>query len=273
MGRRLSATSVGEGVREALRTRMASPAAVAEVVGVFSSGFYVRWPDALFAVGGPAIPAGPLHLVLESDPPAPPEGSRLLVDADRLCTASCEILLAHAPTYRPARPTPTQLVAIAPVLASLHREETVPSDLSAVWADVRAAVAQVDLHLARRWLQGVGTGLTPTGDDVLAALLLYANWLRPTWPVPAGVAALCETTDLSRAFLRWAAVGQSIEPVHALVEAAVQLASVPSGHALGTVRQDRYMAAAGVVASIGGSSGKAMLAGLGLAAASWPVVR
>lgn len=270
MSRLLSASCVGEGVDEVLRSSLAPAGSDGRVVGTFSSGFYVRTHSAIFAVGGPGIPPGPLHLVLEVAPPPPTEGSRVRLAADRLYAASCEITLANAARHRPARLTPTQLLAIAPVLAALDRMDSVPSDLAHVWADVRVAVGQADLHLARRLLQGVGGGLTPTGDDALAAMILFASWVCPNSTLPAEVAAQCATTDLSRSFLRWAAVGQSIQPVHSLLDAAVQLASSPSSRVCSPVKQDRFLAAAGVVASIGGSSGKAMLAGLGLAATFWP---
>ncbi|WP_420798459.1 DUF2877 domain-containing protein [Paraburkholderia hospita] len=125
----------------------------------------------------------------------------------------------------------------------------------------------MDLHAARQLLQGVGNGLTPTGDDVLAGLVLFVRWAAPQSPVPAEVAHDAATTTLSRTFLAWAARGQSVQPVHDVVEAAKHLASA-TGTTISAVVCDRFERAVAVAASIGGTSGKGMLAGLGLAASA-----
>lgn len=266
MVRRLSALNAGDGVSEAFRCWSEPPAnGIGCVLGVFSTGFYVGAGSAIFAVGGPEIPCGPIHLVLESSPPLPREGSRVQLAAGELRTAWCSIALATAARYRPARPTAAQLLAVAPVLAGPYWTDAVPADLVHLWPDVEHAVARADLDLARSLLQGVGGGLTPTGDDVLAALLLFAQWADPASTLPAEVAARAATTDLSRGFLRWAAAGQSIQPVHALIDAALGLATADSEADRVTERK-RFERSAAQVASIGGSSGRAMLAGLGLAA-------
>ena len=109
-------------------------------------------------------------------------------------------------------------------------------------AATRAELAALDLDAARVLLQGRGAGLTPAGDDVLAGLLLVHRWWWPGSDEARAVAAAADTTELSRAFLRWAAVGQSVQPVHELAAAAGR------DHAAA-------VAAARVVAGIGGSSG------------------
>jgi hypothetical protein len=80
---------------------------------------------------------------------------------------------------------------------------------------------EVAADLVRRLL-GVGPGLTPAGDDVLAGLLVglwsfgqRAELLRLA--VLAGLAA--GTTDLSAALLRCAARGESIPQVNQLLQA------------------------------------------------------
>ena len=120
-------------------------------------------------------------------------------------------------------------------------------------AATRAELAALDLDAARVLLQGRGAGLTPAGDDVLAGLLLVHRWWWPGSDEARAVAAAADTTELSRAFLRWAAEGQSVQPVHELAGAA---------------GRDRAaaVAAARVVAGIGASSGAALLAGLHLGA-------
>ncbi|MDQ1426756.1 MAG: hypothetical protein QOK39_232, partial [Acidimicrobiaceae bacterium] len=65
---------------------------------------------------------------------------------------------------------------------------------------------------------GLGPGLTPSGDDTLAGILLAARLRRPE--AEDHLVALAKTVathEISRAFLLWAARGQSIEPVHRLL--------------------------------------------------------
>lgn len=260
----LAATSIGDGVTLACQ----SASMPGRVVGTFSSGFYVATAETLFAVGGPSIPAGPIHLVLEAPPPPVTDQSIVHLAPDRLWMASCTIELSRAACHRPTQPSPSLLRTIAPTLARLDRRDTVPNDVVHVWKAVSLAVERADLHAARKLLEGLGTGLTPTGDDVLAGIVLFARWADPLSVVPAEVAMRAATSDLSRCFLTWAAAGQSIQPLHDLIDAAHQLVSSASltGASAANDSFDQTVAA---VAAIGGSSGKGMLAGLRLAAAAW----
>ncbi|HEX2119485.1 MAG TPA: DUF2877 domain-containing protein, partial [Acidimicrobiales bacterium] len=85
-----------------------------------------------------------------------------------------------------------------------------------------ACVAGHDLRGALDALAGLGPGLTPAGDDVLAGILLVER----AWRGEAAEAALVDlagearTNDVARAFLTWAARGQSIEPVHRFLTAS-----------------------------------------------------
>lgn len=265
----MAATSMGDGVALACQSAGLPGRGVGVVVGTFSSGFYVGLSEMLFAVGGPGIPAGPIHLVLEAPPPTPSPRSIVHLGPDRLRIDSCTIELSRAARHRPTQPSPTLLRRVAPTLARLDRREAVPTDLAHVWMAVRLAVERADLHAARERLEGLGAGLTPTGDDVLAGLVLFAHWADPLSTVPAEVARHAATSDLSRCFLAWAAAGQGIQPVHDLIDAAGRLAA-STGLKCASTARDRFERTVDVVALIGGSSGKGMLAGLGLAGAVWP---
>jgi hypothetical protein len=72
--------------------------------------------------------------------------------------------------------------------------------------------------LAQRLL-GVGPGLTPAGDDVLAGLLVGLwSFSQRAEPLRLAVlASLARTTDLSAALLRCAARGESIPQVNQLL--------------------------------------------------------
>lgn len=119
--------------------------------------------------------------------------------------------------------------------------------LRAAWAGDRAAV----LALARS-LAGLGEGLTPAGDDMLAGVMLWA-WLAHR--DPRGFCALLleaaatRTTTLSSSFLRAAAEGECSAAWHELLAA---LAGGP---------EQRLEAALTKVLSFGHTSGADTLAG------------
>jgi Protein of unknown function (DUF2877) len=265
---RLLATVVGDGVLQTCLPASGRRRCSGLVVGNFSSGFYVRVEDAIFAVVGPGIAPGPLHLVMDGLPPTPPDQSLVCIEPGQLLTDLCIIDLSRAVRYQPHLPLATKLQALAPLLADLDHQAGMPIDLAEVWESAMAAVFRWDLHGARMLLQGLGSGLTPTGDDVLAGILLFSYWADPASDAPAEVASRVATTDLSRCFLSWAAVGQSIQPVHDLVDAASE-SEVLAGLRGDSAVRERFVQAAAAVASIGSSSGRGILAGLRLAAAAW----
>jgi hypothetical protein len=90
---------------------------------------------------------------------------------------------------------------------------------AAQWTVAHSQAGTADL-VSR--LLGVGPGLTPAGDDVLAGLLvgLWAFGLAAE-PLRSAVlaAAPVGTTDLSASLLRCAARGESIPEVHELLRA------------------------------------------------------
>lgn len=254
----LSARSIGDGVTRASLWSRRREDGRGVVCCVFPAGFYVRTGSSIFAVAGPPVPTGPIHLLTDTVPPLPPDRSAVRITKDGLATQSCTIGWSGAARYRPVRCSAGELGVAAGRLARL--DDTVPDDLADVWSRVGMAVGRFDLHGARALLQGLGTGLTPTGDDALAGILLFSRLVDPRWSLPLRVALRADTTDLSRSFLAWAARGQSIEPVHALVAAAADDARAAEA---------RFRQMATVVEAIGGTSGRAMLAGLRLAAAAW----
>lgn len=223
------------------------------VTGLFRHGCYVRTGSGIYAVAGPEVSAGPIHLVLGQAPPLLREGSVVGRDGGLLRMSGWEVDLARARTYRPARPGPGELRAAAGPMAVVRRGLRVPADLAGRWPLVRRAAAADDLLAVRRLLEGRGGGLTPTGDDVLAGMMLVRAWSGepPVWLET--VAGQSRTTDLSRAFLVWAARGQSLALVHDLMAQA----------ACGD--ESRVRRTADDVAGIGASSGVALLWGLCLA--------
>ncbi len=132
----------------------------------------------------------------------------------------------------------------------------------ATWLAARVAVPEVPLDAAAERLLGRGPGLTPEGDDVLAGAAAGLRALGPAAGadparVNAAVAALvppetaARTGALSATLLALAAAGGAPEPAHRL------LADGPP--------RERERALADL-ARLGASTGRAIAAGIALAA-------
>ena len=225
------------------------------VAGVFRTGFYVTGDrGAIFAVLGSRSWPGPLHLVSASLPGLPVAGDRVAIAGTTLVAGGLEIDFGGTQLWDPALPNgmgfdPAVWVSAVP---------PVEPDLVGVWDETAAAVHSGDLASACRLLEGRGGGLTPTGDDTLAGIMLVAAADRFRRPVLRQLARQARTSDLSRAFLAWAARGSSIQPAHDVLEAAA------SGDRVGLARSARTLT------GVGASSGRALLAGLALAASTLP---
>ncbi|HEY6378540.1 MAG TPA: DUF2877 domain-containing protein [Candidatus Dormibacteraeota bacterium] len=132
------------------------------------------------------------------------------------------------------------------------------ADATAGWLE---ALRGGDVEAVAGRLAGAGPGLTPAGDDALAGVLVVARIL---WGVSAEATLLqcvgdvC-TSDLSRAFLFWAARGQSIAPTHDL------LIAVARGDIWAAERRAR------ILGGVGASSGADACLGIGHALRLLPV--
>ncbi|MXW98079.1 MAG: DUF2877 domain-containing protein [Acidimicrobiaceae bacterium] len=242
----LSAVSAGQAVLEA-----ASEGFSGRVEGVFREGFYVSGPsETLFAVLGPRAWPGPLHLVVDELPELASRHDRVSVGGGALTAGRLMIRLDGCAPWAPS--LPEHLGADSRAWQDLA---ACPApELAVVWEAVTGDVRRGDLAAATRRLQGRGTGLTPSGDDVLAGILLVGAIDPDRRGALTELAGSARTTRLSRAFLRWAAAGQSIQPAHALLDAAA------SGDQPGMCR------AAASLAGVGATSGRALVAGVALAA-------
>jgi Protein of unknown function (DUF2877) len=215
-----------------------SGGSTARVLAAFSKATYLQIDQDVVAIVTTDVPRGPLHRRVHQLPtvevgqsfelepigdghrcwtPAPIDGSGLLRSHPELPSASASALMGG--------------VALQRASEALNRD---------------------DLLGAVRALAGLGPGLTPSGDDVLAGMLLVASLTERFSPAELGAAAFgAPTHAISRAFLGWAAKGQSIEPVHDL------LLAVASGQ---PTTEAEY-----AVAAIGATSGTDLLLGLRLA--------
>ncbi len=228
------------------------------VVGTFRHGCYVQVDGDMYAVAGPAVAPGPIHLIVEHSPPRVKEGLAVWRDGGRLRSTEWQIDLDWANVFEPQVP---ELHLATFALNALSHRLPVPDDLRSCWESLRQAVATDDLDAARVLLEGRGGGLTPTGDDVLAGILLVHAWRGAAPDELLRIARSAATTNLSRSFLAWAARGQSLAPVHDLV-----------AHAAAN-DQPGFDQAVATVSAIGGSSGIALLWGIALSAGAvrtWP---
>ncbi len=246
----VSAVSVGQAVLEA-----ASDDFTGRVEGVFGGGFYVSGPSqTVFAVLGPRSWPGPLHLVASTMAVLPAVHDRVRATGGELVAGPLRVRLDGSSRWAPRLPErldadPATWHGIAP---------DVDADLAPVWEAVTGDVRRGEFAPVFDRLEGRGEGLTPSGDDVLAGILLVAAVDPRRRDSLVDLALAARTTRLSRAFLRWAAAGQSIQPAHALLDAAA------SGDQAGMRR------AAASLAGVGATSGRALVAGVALAATELP---
>lgn len=277
-----AARSISRSVSERV---LRGPVSSARVLCVFERACNLVTSDGdVIAVVSPSVGDGPLNVVvdrndvsfktLEPDAPARLERGRLLFDG-------LEIDLVDALIWEP-RPNWSGLRARRPVVAGhlltlarlcqarapadslcsvLELESAAASACSAIGAVARRALGGLregwkgDLDSLREGatgLAGLGGGLTPSGDDFLVGLMLWA-WVahpRPRWFCPAVAETAAElTTILSSAFLQAAARGECSAAWHALLGALTE----GSDAAL--------TAAATQVLSHGATSGADILAG------------
>jgi Protein of unknown function (DUF2877) len=195
---------------------------------------YVDLDGFVVAVTGPGVPLMPNGIALTAPP------------------AAGTVRLAGARVWDPALPPPPP-----------GRGEQILEALSAAPAlddRLREALATRDPELAARAagaMIGLGPGLTPEGDDQLAAAaaVVAASWppiQRGPWLralLPPDLRA--RTTALSATLLELATAGYTIEPLHALLAPG-----------------DRWHAALQRLLRVGHSTGRAYAVAAAYAAAS-----
>jgi Protein of unknown function (DUF2877) len=225
-------------------------------VAWFPKATYVRMPGGLMALTAPTALPGPLHVVLDTPLAARP-GAGVVRSGTGLLVGDALVALHGARPWVGLLPGPVEMRRSAALVVE-----------AASWAAAHSALlAHPYREPARRALEllragdvvgtvgllcGLGPGLTPAGDDAVAGMLLAMRALGGAGSQAQLQSALraARTTALSLAVLECAAAGQSIAPVHQLLEAAA--------------RQDRVaaVAAAGALAEVGASSGADLCFGL-----------
>ena len=170
-----------------------STSAAGSVIACFRQAAYVHFPGGIVALTSPSVPLGPLHVsstfdfaqLTAGDPFAVPDHWR----------HDPEIWRGELPDAHAVAPQLLAAVARRSALLSepLHRR----------W---EAATRERDLAAVCRLLGGLGPGLTPSGDDALAGILLAARIRRPDAEEHlVALADQVDTHEIARAFLLWAA--------------------------------------------------------------------
>jgi hypothetical protein len=183
--------------------------ATGTVAAVFSKAAYLRLPAGLIALTTWEVPPGPIH-------------ARGDIPLHRLASGDAVTVdLSGATVWRGAELTPAVLAAgagtVLDVLATAPASALAAPVFEPRRARAERSLDRGDLDGAVDALAGLGPGLTPAGDDTLAGILLVLGAQDRAAALAAADRA--RTNDLARAFLAWAARGQSIEPVHRLVAA------------------------------------------------------
>jgi Protein of unknown function (DUF2877) len=175
------------------------------VAGANRHAAYVDLDGFVVALTAPGVPLMPNGVALDGDPPAP--GARVSFGFEEARAWDPALRLGGDPARRGAE-----------ILRALGSR--------APPADLERAVEQRDHDLARRAAEGLigrGRGLTPEGDDILAAAAAVVA--AGPWPEGERRALLRallppdlrrRTTALSATLLELAAAGQVVEPLHAL---------------------------------------------------------
>jgi len=194
--------------------------------------------ETVLAIG--TIPPGPIHVVT----------SDALLLRSLEAGTNVSIDLSRSSPWLPSIPSAHELVTLQAACEAVDIDSLIDSDLHGVWDEVKHTCNGENVV---QLLQGRGSGLTPSGDDVVAGLMLADAWKQPSnsaRDARVKIAEQMRTTNLSKSFLHWAARGQSIAPVHDLIGAALS----PDG--------PRFFESVESLCAIGGSSGRALLAGL-----------
>lgn len=256
---RRARTEVAGAASTSVREVLTGPDQEGHVLGVFPRAAYVQVPRTVVALLAPEATRLPNGVVL-----ADAEALALLVVGDpatvgtgRVTAGPLAVTVVRWWSVRPRRPVadPAGLAARARRLATLSGEPPVRAELVRACATVDADA----LRAATYALLGLGPGLTPSGDDVVAGLMvglrrLGLGGLADQVGPAVTTAARRRTTALSAALLELAARGEAAATALDLVDAL-------AGH--GDLEQ-----AAQALFALGHTSGRDLAAGLAIAAAT-----
>ena len=213
----LTALTIGAEATASLRDSVGTRAVVAS----FTDATYVSDGRRMIVVTSRRVPCGPMYVVVDTNDVTVEMGVRVVVHPDQLDVGHLQIALGTGAVWTGELPDPQALVAASGMIIDAlspvaRRSEITDAPYARYLGAACAALGQRDFDGVARSIVGLGPGLTPAGDDALAGLLVVAvavGVLAPgEWTPSVEVAA--RTNHLSLSFLRLAATGQAIGPVH-----------------------------------------------------------
>ena len=242
----LAALTIGASAESALRTS----AGPWKVMASFEKAAYLSHGSEIIVVTSRQVPPGPLHVTVDADRVFAKDGAVLTFEKGHLELGSQSVTLTSADLWTGVLPDPDRLTAqrvttinaLAPVAS---QSALAAAPYSRLANEGMEWLQQGDFDGIARSIVGLGPGFTPAGDDALAGLLVTAvasGRLAPgEWVIDPETAG--RTSLMSLAFVRCAAAGQAIAPVHDVLIAG----------AAGEATACR--AACAELASVGGTSG------------------
>jgi len=242
----LAALTIGASAESALRTT----AGPWKVVASFEKAAYLLNGSEVIVVTSRQVPPGPLYVTVDADRILATDGAFVTYESGHLELGSQSVTLASAGVWTGVLPDPDRLTAqqaaITTALAPVAGKSALAAaPYSRLANDGMDWLRQGDFDEVARSIVGLGPGFTPAGDDALAGLLITAiasGRLAPgDWIINPATAG--RTSLMSLAFVRSAAEGQAIAPVHDVLIAGV------AGEAMAC------RAACAELASVGGTSG------------------
>jgi hypothetical protein len=204
---------------------------------VLSRGAYVSLGSGWLLVTGRGAPFGPLSLAVERlEVVAPQPGTPAFVTRGRLILGECAVSLERA-RERPAVALGVLAESPAVSAAAAAARAALPG-VPAILRDGHAALVAGRLEDAVRRLAGLGDGLTPAGDDVLAG---YAA-ARVAVGALVALSSRCarRSSPLGLAYLRCAERGELADVAARLLAAICRgstpaaLAALPGLHSWGS---------------------------------------
>lgn len=222
----MSPVQVGAAGSATVRRLISGPVRPAEILGAFPTALYLRLHGgevvALLSRDAVRLPCGLVLPTSSAECPLTRLGGRPLVGSAAVRIGEWSARISRVVSARaPTGLTPNHRASEHAWhrLNGIEIAELQPGLLDDLLRDL--GCPRVAADLVDRLL-GVGPGLTPAGDDVLAGLLVgAASFGLAADPLRAEVidAAPRRTTDLSAALLRCACRGESIPQLNAMIVA------------------------------------------------------
>ena len=218
----LPALTIGEFAESALR----ASAGLWKVVASFEKATYLSDGSQVVVITSRDVPLGPLYVTVDAADVSVDDETVVRCAHDLLELGKHSISLGSAGIWTGFLPDRGRLTAqratILDTLSPVAGQSALAAEPYRRRADSGIAkLRQQDYHGIARSLAGLGPGFTPAGDDALAGLLateVAGGRLAPgDWLIDPETAE--RTNIVSLAFIRCAAAGQAIAPVHDILMA------------------------------------------------------